>query len=103
MDEGFGAVDRVNNPAVAAAARYAGEFFAEDGIIRVEGLDATADEQFSVAVGNRNGGLVRLGFDEQTIAAIVLEDQEPGILGKLEGGLETLGEGNHVDSSEYGG
>jgi hypothetical protein len=33
----------------------------------------------------------------------VLEDQEPGILGKLEGGLETLGEGNHVDSSEYGG
>ena len=97
VDEGFGAVDGVNDPAIAAASGNAWEFFSENGIIGVELLDAVTNEQFGVAVGDGDGGFVGFGFDEESIAAEVLENQQSGVIGELECGLEALGEGVHGD------
>ena len=95
VDKGFGAVDGVNDPAIAAASGNAWELFSQNGVIRVEMLDAVTDEQFGVAVGDGDGGFVGFGFDEQSIAAVVLENQQSGVMGQLECGLEALGEGVH--------
>lgn len=52
VNEGFCAIDGVNDPAKAARSGEAGEFFAEDSIIGEVGLDVLSDEEFGIAIGD---------------------------------------------------
>ena len=95
MNKGLGSINGIDNPAVAAAARNAGKLFTENRIIRVKLLDAAANERFCVAVSNGDWRFVRLGFHKQPITLIMLKDEQPRIMGELEGRLESLRKCGH--------
>ena len=80
-DEGAGAVDRVDHPAVAAAALPRGMFLAEDLVIRKGRDDGVAQGKFGGLVGHRDRRVIGLPFDGAA-AAEPLRDDRPADIGK---------------------
>ena len=88
VDEGLGAVDRIQDPGPTRRARDVGFLFAHDGVVTECLADAVAQQPFGAPVGHRDRRAVVLALDGQVGAAEVPQGQGSGLPGDVHGELD---------------
>lgn len=82
-DEGFGAVDRIEDPDEFGVGVFGAELFADDAMGGEFFGDAVAKELFGAAVGEGDGGGVGFRFDGESEVAEVRTDEVAAFAGEL--------------------
>ena len=88
-DEAAGAVDRVDDPAIAGGAGRVAEFLAEEAVVGEFAEQDFAHQIFGAAVGHGDGALVRLPFDGDALIE-VFQRELPRLLGGVQGGVVAI-------------
>ena len=73
-DERVGAVDRIDDPAVARVAIVAAEFLADDGVIGKARVDETPQQLFRLAIGDRHRRPIGLALDRD--AGLIVRERQ---------------------------
>ncbi len=84
MNERFSAVDRIEDPIEAVGAGEGAQLFAHGTVAGELADNVGADQGFRLAIGDRHGRMVFLGFDPQPFRLVVAEDQLSGLARHVE-------------------
>ncbi|MNS89445.1 hypothetical protein D3C72_1234590 [compost metagenome] len=85
VNEWAGAVDRIHHPGVTGIAGLQAKLFAQKTVLRELAGDVFTDQQFNLAIGNRNHVLrIAFGFNHQALAAVkIIQRLGSGFAGRL--------------------
>ena len=75
VNERFRAIDRIDNPAIAAGTGALRKFFAQDRVVGKSRGEPLAQQQFRLAVGDRHGRGILLSLDRQIAAPKIVQRQ----------------------------
>jgi hypothetical protein len=98
VNEGFGTVDGIENPAEAIAAGYVGKLFPQHAVVRELLGKHLPHQLLGPLIGDGDWRFVRFGFHQQAINLIMLKNQLGGASRHVERELQTVGITRHRNS-----